>query len=60
MRSILRCVRVGGIPRIISLATPILCSYVSISATPSDDESTVKASWETRTQSPRNRIPTTK
>ena len=60
MRSIVRCVRVGGIPRIISLATLILCSYVSISATLSDEASTVKAIWETRTQSPRKRIPTMK
>src|ERR1700722_11856394 len=43
MRSIVRCVRVGGVPRIISLATLILCSYVGISATPSDEANTVGA-----------------
>jgi hypothetical protein len=43
MRSIVRSVRVGGIQRIISLATPLLCLYVDISATPPDEVSTVGA-----------------
>jgi hypothetical protein len=43
MRPIVNCVRVDGIPRIIFLATPLLCLYVSISATPSAEASTVGA-----------------
>jgi hypothetical protein len=43
MRSIVRCVPVGGIQLIIFLATLILCPYASISATPPDEASIVGA-----------------